>query len=88
MTALLRERGFDVVAFDFRPDETESGPRPLARYPEIRAYIETSDPVALPFEDDRNDAVLGCGVLEHVGDPEASLQEIRRILRPGGTFYV
>jgi len=88
MTSLLRERGLDVDAFDFRPDETEPGPRPLARYPEITAYIETSDPAALPFEDDRYDAVLSCGVLEHVGDPEASLGEIRRILKPGGTFYV
>ena len=32
--------------------------------------------------------MLSCGVLEHVQDPDASLDEIRRVLRPGGTFYV
>ena len=88
MTALLRERGLDVDAFDFRPEAPESGPLALAKYPEITAYIETSDPVRLPYEDGRYDAVLSCGVLEHVGDPGGSLEEIKRILVPGGTFYV
>ncbi len=38
---LLRARGLDVDAFDYRPGRAESGPRPLAKYPEITAYIET-----------------------------------------------
>ncbi len=88
MTALLRARGLDAEAFDFRPEEPESGPRPLAKYPEITAYIEARDPVGLPYEDDRFDAVLSCGVLEHVGDPDGSLEQIKRVLVPGGTLYV
>jgi SAM-dependent methyltransferase len=42
----------------------------------------------LPFDDRSFDAVLSCGVLEHVEDPDASLDEIKRILVPGGSFYV
>jgi hypothetical protein len=89
VTALLRAREhLDVEAFDFRPETGASGPAPLAKYPAITAYIETSDPVRLPYEDDRYDAVLSCGVLEQVGDPDGSLEELKRVLRPGGTLYV
>jgi SAM-dependent methyltransferase len=88
MTALLRGRGLDVTAFDFRPEVDASGPRPLARYPEIVADVERDDPVGLPYGDDAFDAVLSCGVLEHVADPDGSLEELKRVLRPGGTLYV
>jgi SAM-dependent methyltransferase len=88
MTALLRARGLEVEAFDFRPAEPESGPRPLARYPDVTAYIETRDPVRLPYGDGAFDAVLSCGVLEHVGDPHGSLEELKRVLVAGGTLYV
>ena len=41
----------------------------------------------LPFEDGEFDFVWIFDVLEHVEDPDGSLAEIRRILRPGGAFY-
>ncbi len=40
----------------------------------------------LPFAADSFDLVVSCDVLEHVGDLESSLDEIRRALRPGGLF--
>jgi SAM-dependent methyltransferase len=87
MTALMSERGLRVDAFNYVPDLNEDGPRPLERYPEHQAYL-SSDPVRLPWDDDTFDAVLSCGVLEHVGRPERSLDELRRVLRPEGTLYV
>ncbi|MGD1930264.1 MAG: methyltransferase domain-containing protein [Leptolyngbyaceae cyanobacterium] len=49
-----------------------------------------STPVELPFGDGTFDAVVSVGVLEHVretgGQEIASLQEIHRILKPGGCF--
>lgn len=49
-----------------------------------------AEPTRLPFMDDTFDAVASVGVLEHVretgGDEQASLQEIFRILKPGGVF--
>lgn len=87
VTALLRERDIDVVPFDYRQELSEPTVEPLERFPEIQAHL-SPDPVALPFDAGTFDTVLSCGVLEHVQDPDASLDEIRRVLRPGGTFYV
>lgn len=47
-----------------------------------------SDEIMLPFKNNRFDAVIGIGVLEHVKDQNASLAEINRVLKPNGKFYV
>lgn len=86
VTDLLWRAGVNVTAFDYRPDGGE-GVQPLERYPHLTAHI-SRDPRRLPFDEGSFDAVLSCGVLEHVEDPDASLKEIKRILVPGGTFYV
>ena len=83
---LLADHGVDVTPFEYRPD-LPAGVRPLERYPDLSAH-SSPDPVALPFAAASFDAVLSCGVLEHVRDPDGSLGEIRRVLRPRGTFYL
>ena len=40
----------------------------------------------LPFATDAYDVVISCDVLEHVANLEQSLDEIHRVLRPGGSF--
>jgi SAM-dependent methyltransferase len=87
VTRLLLDAGLDVKALDYRQDIASDGLYPLERFPEVSAYL-TSEPVGLPFDDGTFAAVLSCGVLEHVHDPDASLEEIRRVLAPGGRFYV
>jgi SAM-dependent methyltransferase len=87
VTKLLRDEGVDAVPFDYREGLDEPTTRPLERFPELEAHL-SSEPVALPFADGSFDTVLSCGVLEHVPDPDGSVAEIRRVLRPGGIFYV
>ena len=87
MTSLLLEAGVDAVAFDYRAGLEAPITEALPHFPELEAHL-SSEPVELPFEADSFDTVLSCGVLEHVPYPDDSLDEIRRVLRPGGMFYV
>ena len=64
-----------------------------SQFPDSFQYrvSEDRDPVSLPYEDASFDVVTSIGVLEHVrqegGDELKSLEEIRRILKPGGIFF-
>jgi cyclopropane fatty-acyl-phospholipid synthase-like methyltransferase len=81
----LMARGVEVASTDYAPDQP--GRRPSAHYPDVEiSYLD--DPVKLPFGDGSFDAVLSLGVLEHVAEPDASLEELDRVLRPGGRLYV
>jgi ubiquinone/menaquinone biosynthesis C-methylase UbiE len=87
VSELLMRAGLNVTSFDYRGDGSPDAVVGLPRFANVRAFI-SSDPRRLPYDDASFDAVLSCGVLEHVLDPDASLDEIARVLRPGGTIYV
>lgn len=86
VSALMLDRGLEVTSFDWSEGAPEAQVA-LERFPEITAF-RSSQPVALPYDDSSFDAVLSCGVLEHVHDPGGSLEELKRVMRPGATFYV
>jgi 2-polyprenyl-3-methyl-5-hydroxy-6-metoxy-1,4-benzoquinol methylase len=79
---LLRARGVRVVAYDVEDKGAASG---LLQGTDVR-YVVAPGP-RLPFADGEFDAVLNCGVLEHVEDEGAALAELRRVLRPGGRLF-
>lgn len=64
----------------------------LARVSKIERYSSVSgkvaDAVALPFADASFDAVLACHMLYHVPEPGRALDEIMRVLKPGGMAAV
>lgn len=71
--------GCDFVrAEDYRPFFEASGLQ----------YTQLFDHVRLDYPDASFDVVTSNGVWEHVHDEEASLREVFRILRPGGSFLV
>lgn len=87
MTYLLRRRGFQVTPFDIGGPDTKMPDIPMCHDLNV---IRSMHPTNLPFESHSFDAVLSCGVLEHVdeqsqpGNEMKSLYEIARLLRPGG----
>lgn len=87
MSRLLLDAGLEVEALEYGGPDAPDAPASLPYFPGLQAYI-ASDPVRLPYGDGEFDAVLSFGVLEHVEDPDASLDEIRRVLRSGGCLYV
>jgi SAM-dependent methyltransferase len=91
MTYLMKRRGLRVTSYDVR-----SAGDMLADVPLTHTFerIVSQEPTRLPFDNSSFDAVLSCGVLEHVdefsevGNERKSLGEIARVLRTGGLLLI
>lgn len=57
-----------------------------AKYPKSN-FIQANIP-PLPFEDNSFDTIISFQVIEHIKDDSTYLEEINRILKPGGKAYV
>jgi SAM-dependent methyltransferase len=79
---LLHAHGVQPVAYDVEDKGAAAGLLAETEVP----YVVTPGP-GLPFRDSAFDAVLNCGVLEHVDDARPALAELRRVLRPGGRLF-
>lgn len=87
VTRLLVDRGVETESFEWDARYPEPTVVPIPHFPELN-YTRSAETVRLPYEDDRFDTVIGSGVLEHVHRPEESLDELRRILKPGGRLFI
>lgn len=80
---LLRDLGIrDVVGLDLSADAiaycAEKGLGP----------VRQGDICAMPFTSDHFDLVLATDVIEHVEDDKAALEEVARVMKPGGLAIV
>src|SRR5690606_4587873 len=78
--------GFRVTALDISAPMLAVLARRLAAAPELRGRCEIiiGDAVALPFADDSFDAGALAQVLYLIPDWERALDELVRVVRPGG----
>jgi SAM-dependent methyltransferase len=54
--------------------------------PGALACTANGDALDLPFPDDTFDRIIASEVLEHVSDDQVALDEVFRVLKPGGTL--
>ncbi len=54
----------------------------------LKACLQVADAEALPFEDASFDLVYSHGVLHHTPDTQRAIDELHRVLRPGGAAMV
>ena len=57
-----------------------------AQFPAVRWVVGDAHP--LPFRDAIFDGLFAGELIEHLPDPEAGVEEFRRVLRPGGTLVL
>jgi len=81
------KHGGEYVGIDLAPENVERT-RTHLRYYDYAPQIECADAEELPFEDCVFDVVFSNGVLHHVSDIQRAFSQARRVLRPGGEFWV
>ena len=81
-TGHLSDRGCRTTGIDFSPKAIE-----IAQQRSPKASFKVHDlTLPLPFDDTQFDFIWCSEVLEHLFSPLFVLQEIQRVLRPGGKF--
>lgn len=81
--ALARE-GYHVTGVDLSSDSLQVACRHDSTG---KARYVTADAYELPFADRSFDVVTAMDFLEHVEDPNKVIQEVSRVLKPGGLFF-
>jgi demethylmenaquinone methyltransferase/2-methoxy-6-polyprenyl-1,4-benzoquinol methylase len=83
---LVRQKRCAVVGVDRSLDMLAVGRARVARAgAESQVRLQEADARSLPFADSEFDAVTFTYLLRYVEDPAATLRELVRVVRPGGT---
>jgi 2-polyprenyl-3-methyl-5-hydroxy-6-metoxy-1,4-benzoquinol methylase len=77
-----------LVAADFAQSAVHCGRRRLQTASSHRVSWAVASIQEIPVADATFDTVISCETIEHVVDPVRALDEIRRVLRPGGRLLL
>ena len=81
LAAKLHENGIPVIASDISQTAIDHARQ---RYPDMEFRVHNAE--ELPYEDGSFDIVMSFDVLEHLPNPDRHLNEVRRVLKPGGCY--
>jgi ubiquinone/menaquinone biosynthesis methyltransferase len=84
LTAILRQRGAIVTSLDFSEKMILKGIERKA----LDARVLVSDASSLPFKGNAFDGATVAFGVRNIPDLTRFIQEVRRVLRPGGTFVI
>lgn len=87
------KRGGDVIAFDQDADELDTVRTWFAAMKDevpagAEADVKEGDALSLPFADGEFDRIIAAEILEHIPADIQAINELVRVLRPGGTLAV
>ncbi|OHB79430.1 MAG: hypothetical protein A2Z25_17650 [Planctomycetes bacterium RBG_16_55_9] len=77
----LSKQGYDVTGTDISGEAIAYG---LKKYGGIRLEVQAAE--TLPYEDESFDVVLSFDLFEHIAQIDRHVSEVRRVLRPGGSY--
>lgn len=84
----LRARGIDCVGADYSPDMLQYARERLAGHGLSTTDLIQCDCRSTPFQAEQFDVIACVGVISYLEDYRPVLQEIHRILAPGGTAII
>jgi ubiquinone/menaquinone biosynthesis C-methylase UbiE len=84
----LRRHGRQCIGVDYASDMLGYAKARLRSMSLDDSNLLQGDSLRIPFRSATFDIVICLGVISFVEDKEAMLKEIRRILKPGGTFII
>lgn len=87
---VVAREGFDVVCVDIDLVVKEDLSKAVDVIPSLPGTLtfRTTNGLTLPFEDESVDTLYCISVIEHIPEPVCTLEEIHRVLKPGGHFIV
>src|SRR6478736_484346 len=84
---LVRQKDCYVIGIDQSAGMLEEGRRRVALAAAThKVRLQEGDARSLPFEDGQFDALTFTYLLRYVDDPPATLRELARVVKPGGTI--
>jgi SAM-dependent methyltransferase len=89
-TVILTRNNPDVsfISVDISPQSLEQAQKAVKQQGSSNVHFQQADIFQLPFDDGMFDAVFVCFVLEHLSKPLAAIEELKRVLKPGGIITV
>lgn len=88
ITLAAKSPGSHFVSVDISLDSIQEAEKRIRAAGFSNVTFINSDIFGLPFSENSFDHVFVCFVLEHLADPEGTLNHLKRLLKKGGTITV